>query len=637
MNQIKWAFSFLGKSRYKLYIAYVLALCFNVLVVIDPQIMRKVVNDILYPMFENPEITTAQVLDQMLPLLLLAFGLILFRSVIRFIANLFREQASQRATFEIRQALYKKLSNQSRSFLMTNRSGDLINKCTGDVDAINHFLCFVSFSIFDSVVMLVAVLIVFFAISWKFTLIELCLAPLSFWVAIKMGKKVRPIFRDARQQLSRLNTVVTENIAGNRVVRAFCREQFEIQKFDTENNKYYDMNLAANKAWITYSPIMETVGNTMNATAIIVGSLLVIFGQITVGDLLVFTSLSWMLNEPMLQLGFLITDTQRFLVSCERVHELYDTKPEITSPANPVPNNPIRGDIDLEHVSLAFDGNEVLKDINMHIPAGATVGIMGPTGSGKSSILNLISRFVDPGRGHVKIDGIDVQKYNLQHLRRNIGVALQDVFLFSDTVESNIVYGVPDADMDVVYRSAEDAAATEFIQKLPDGYDTIVGERGMGLSGGQKQRLSLARALSMNAPILILDDTTSAVDLETEQYIQEHLAAREKKATTLIVAQRISSVKNADIIFIVEDGRITEQGTHKELLAKKGYYYHIYQIQQGQANHQGSQDDGISMVRSESAVKGGEAGPQALGSPASLPRHEVSALALTSLVKGGEA
>lgn len=583
MNQIKWAFSFLGKSKYKLFTAWALTLVFNLLVAIDPTIVSKIVDGVLYPMFEDPTITTAAVMDQLLPLALLAFGLIVLRSVLRFIGNLFREQASQRATFEIRRALYKKLGQQSRSFFMSNRSGDLINKCTGDVEAINHFVCWVSFSIFDSLVMLVVVLIVFFSISWKFTLLELALAPIALLTAIKLGKTTRPIFSAARQQLSKLNTVVQENISGNRVVRAFCREQFEVEKFDQENEKYYDMNLKANKAWVTYSPIMETVGNIMNACAIIIGALLVILDQITVGQLVIFTSLSWMLNEPMQMLGFLINDTQRFLVSCERVHELYDSTPEIVSPEHPTHTGKIKGDIDLDHVSLSFDGNTVLKDINMHIPAGSVVGIMGPTGSGKSSILNLITRFVDPDKGRVKIDGTDVRGYNLQDLRRNVGVALQDVFLFSDTVESNIAYGVPDAPNEVVYRSAKDADADSFVTRLPDGYDTIVGERGMGLSGGQKQRLALARALAMESPILILDDTTSAVDLETEQYIQQRLAQREVKATTLIVAQRISSVKNADIIFIIEDGKITEQGTHQELLAKKGYYYHIYRIQQGYA------------------------------------------------------
>lgn len=586
MNEGRWALSLLGKSKIKLFIALVLCLVVDGIMVVEPQIIKNIVNNIIYPLYGDTSVSTQEILSRLLPLLGLAFGLLVLRSAVRFAANIMREQAGQKVTFELRTALYKKLSSQSRSFLMNNRTGDLINKCTGDVDAITHFICWVTFSMFDSVIMLTAVLIVFFAISWKFTLIELCLAPFAFLMATIMAKKVRPIFRKAREELSKLNTIVTENIDGNRVVRAFCREKFEIEKFDDANERYYTMNLDANKQWVTYSPIMETIGNVMNATAIIVGALLVISGDITVGDLIVFTSLSWMLNEPMLQLGFLINDWQRFEVSCERVHELYDSEPEIFSPEKAIEEGTINGDIDFDHVSLSFDGNTVLKDINMHIPAGYTVGIMGPTGSGKSSLFNLLVRYMDPSSGSVKIDGKSVSKYNLQYLRRNIGIALQDVFLFSDTVESNIVYGVPDAPNEIVYQSAVDADADSFVSKLPDGYDTIVGERGMGLSGGQKQRLSLARALSKNAPILILDDTTSAVDMETEQYIQGRLAQREKKATTLVVAQRISSVKNADIIFIIEDGRITEQGTHKELLAKKGYYYNIYRIQQGLATEE---------------------------------------------------
>ena len=606
MREIKWAFSFLGKSKYKLFAAYLMTIIVDIIMVIDPQIISRIVNTVLYPMFDDRSVPTETVLRQLVPLLLIAFGLLILRSVIRFVGNLFREQASQRATFEIRRGLYRKLSEQSRSFLMTNRSGDLINKCTGDVEAINHFLCYVSWAMFDSIAMFAAVLIVFFSISWEFTLIELALSPFAFLTAIHMAKKVRPIFRAARQQLSELNTIVSENIAGNRVVRAFCREPFEIQKFDEANEKYYSMNLDANKAWVNHAPIMETVGNVMNATAIIVGSLLVVFQRITIGDLIVFTSLSWMMNEPMLQLGFLITDLQRFQVSCERVHDLYDSQPEIVSPENAIDSGELKGTIDFEHVSLSYDGTEVLKDISFHIPAGATVGIMGPTGSGKTSLFNLIARFVDPTSGTVRIDGENVKKYNLQVLRRNVAVALQDVFLFSDTVESNIVYGVPNAPQEVVYRSALDADADSFVKHLPDGYDTIVGERGMGLSGGQKQRLSLARALSQEAPILILDDTTSAVDLETEHYIQQRLAQRDKKSTTLIVAQRISSVKNADIIFILEDGKITESGTHKELLAKKGYYYSIYRIQQGYATKEDLQKAIAAQKIKVTALEGGD-------------------------------
>ena len=581
MHEARWIFSFLGRSKYKLYAAYILSVVFNGLLAFNTVIISRIADDVLTPMFEDHAIPTSTVMRQLMPLLILTLVVGLVAAVSRFLSNLFREQASQKVTFDLRNALYQKLGLQTRDFFLSNRSGDLINKCSGDVDVCNHFIGWVSYAMFDSIVMLVVVLIVFFSVSWKFTLCELVLAPIACITALRMGRVVRPIFGEARQQLSRLNTVVQENISGNRVVRAFAREPFEIEKFHKENNKYFDLQLKANKTWVTYSPILETVSNTINATAVIVGSLLAIAGQITVGQLVIFTGMSWMLNAPMSQLGFLINDLQRFRVSCERVHELYDSTVEIHSPDHPVESTEIQGDIDFDHATLSFDGNPILTDINLHIPAGSTVGIMGPTGSGKSSLFNLLTRFVDVKSGAVRVDGVDVRLYELEHLRRNIGIALQDVFLFSDTVESNIAYGCPDTPVENVYASAVDADADSFVRKLPDGYDTIVGERGMGLSGGQKQRLALARALAMNAPILVLDDTTSAVDMETEQYIQKRLRERSKKATTLIVAQRITSVKNADCIYILENGRITESGTHEELLAKKGYYYHVYNIQQG--------------------------------------------------------
>ena len=240
--------------------------------------------------------------------------------------------------------------------------------------------------------------------------------------------------------------------------------------------------------------------------------------------------------------------------------------------------------IKFENVTKVYEnGVKALDEVSFEVEKGEFVAVMGPSGSGKTTLLNVITRFIDVTKGSVLIDGVDVRKYNLQHLRRNIGIALQDVFLFSDTAEANIAYGVPDTSDEEIKKAAIDADADSFVSKLPEGYETIVGERGMGLSGGQKQRLALARALAMNAPILMLDDTTSAVDLETEKYIQEHIAAREKKATKLIVAQRITAVKNADFIVILENGKITEQGTHKELLEKQGYYYKIYRIQQGLA------------------------------------------------------
>ena len=581
MKEIKWTFSFVkGKDAVLLALTWLSGIIFTGLLTIEPMIISHIVDDILYPMFEDSSIPTQKVIAQVVPLLAIGLCVIITRACLKFWANVQRDEVAYRAIVILRKDIYEKVGAQSRNFFMKNRSGDLINKCTGDLDMMRHFMSWVSYNIFECVVMMAVVLTVFFSISWEFTLCLLCISPVAFITAIRMGKIVRPIFGNARAQLSRLNTMVQENISGNRVVRAFCREEFEIEKFDKENEKYYELQLEGNRVWVKFAPILETVANIMNTCAILIGALLVIFERITLGDLVIFTSLSWMLNQPMQQLGFFINDLQRFMASCERVHELYEMDTEIKSPENAVTTE-IKGDIRLENVTLSYDGDEVLKDINLHIPAGATVGIMGATGSGKTTLLNVITRFVDVTKGNVFIDGVNVKKYNLQHLRRNIGIALQDVFLFSDTAESNIAYGVPDASMEEVIRAAVDADADSFVKKLPEGYDTIVGERGMGLSGGQKQRLALARALAMNAPILMLDDTTSAVDLETEKYIQEHIAAREKKATKLIVAQRITAVKNADFIIVLDHGKISEQGTHQELLEKKGYYYKIYRIQQG--------------------------------------------------------
>ena len=583
MREVKWVFSFIrGKNIVWMILAWLAGIASVVLLVVEPNIISHIVDDILKPMFADSSVSTKEVLEQVVPLLLTALAVVVTRMLLKFWANVERDEVAYRALLILREDLYEKIGAQSRTFFMKNRSGDLINKCTGDLDMMRHFMSWVSYNMFECVVMVVVVLSVFFSISWEFTLCLLAISPLAFVTAIRMGKVVRPIFGNARAQLSQLNTMVQENISGNRVVRAFCREPFEIQKFDKENEKYYELQLEGNKVWVKYAPILETAANIMNSCAIIVGSLLCIFDRITLGDLVIFTSLSWMLNMPMQQLGFFINDLQRFMASCERVHELYDMPTDIESPKDAVIKE-ITGEIELKNVTLSYDGDEVLKNINLRIPAGATVGIMGATGSGKTTRLNLITRFVDVTKGSVLIDGVDIRKYNLQHLRRNIGVALQDVFLFSDTAESNIAYGVPELSKEEIRKAATDADADSFVSKLPEGYETIVGERGMGLSGGQKQRLALARALAMNAPILMLDDTTSAVDLETEKYIQERIAAREKKATKLIVAQRITAVKNADFIVILENGRITEQGTHQELLAKQGYYYKVYRIQQGLA------------------------------------------------------
>ncbi len=567
----KWAVNWMGRQKWRLILSIVLNIVGVGLMTYEPFIFSDIVDNILMP----------QEFDRLLP----ALGYSLFIGslfmICRYFVSILAEQAAQHAVYQLKGALFDKLLKQTPSFFRGTKVGDLINKCSGDVEVMNRFLCFIIPQAVESALMLAFTLVVFLRINWVYTLILFSITPFTALVASQLGKKVRPAFKAAREQLSDLNTVVQENISGNRVVKAFVREDFEMEKFQKENQAYKDKNIRAMYIWLTYGPIISSLSSLLTVVNLTVGGVMVVLGNITLGQLTVFLSLAWALNEPMEMLGMLVNDYQRFLASIEKVMELYYSPVEIESPEVDQCPEEVSGDIRFEDVSLSFGSTHVLSHINIHITPGETIGIMGPTGSGKTMLVNLINRFVDPTEGAVYIDGVNVKDYALPRLRKNVGMTMQDIFLFSDTVESNIVYGVPDAPMETVIRSAEIADAKGFIEEMPEKYDTIVGERGTGLSGGQKQRISLARALAMNAPILILDDTTSAVDMETEQYIQEQLRALPKKATTIIIAQRISSVMHADHIYILDKGEVLEHGTHQELMKNKGYYYTTCVLQHG--------------------------------------------------------
>ncbi len=561
----------MGKNKWRL----ILSIFFNIAGVIamtaEPYVIKDIVNDVLVPLE----------FEKLIPMLALGFGVGFIFIACRYFQAILGEQAAQAAVYNVRSALFERLLKQSPGFYATNRSGDIINKCTGDVDWINHFICYVTPKWVEMVLMLIAALVVFFSINWLYTLILFAVTPFSALVAMKLARSVRPAFADAREQLSKLNTVVQENISGNRVVKAFVREDYEMDKFQKENQEYKRLNIRANMIWLKYGPVIDSIASIMTVLNLTVGGTMVALGLIDMGELSLFLNLAWALNEPMVLVGTLVNDTQRFLASCEKVMGLYYMKPDIENPQTDRSPKTARGEVEFRGVSLSYGSLKVLDNVDLHINAGETVGIMGPTGSGKTSLVNLIPRFVDVTEGEVLLDGVNVKDYNLQELRRRVGLTMQDVFLFSDTVESNIVYGVPDLDMDKVIKAAKVADADGFIREMPDGYDTIVGERGTGLSGGQKQRISLARAIAKDAPVLILDDTTSAVDMETEQAIQKELASLERKATTFIIAQRVSSVMHADKIIILDNGRIVEQGTHSELMRNKGYYYNTCILQHG--------------------------------------------------------
>ena len=364
------------------------------------------------------------------------------------------------------------------------------------------------------------------------------------------------------------------------MVKAFAREEYENQKFEEKNEDYRQMNLKTTYVGVKFHPLIDLLSQSLTVTTLLVGGIFMIQGKLTAGEILAFSSLTWALANPLRNLGMLINDIQRFFASCQMIIEIFYAQPSIADRYQAKdPGKRPEGDVEFRDVSLKIDGTMILDDISFHVKPGQTLGIIGTTGSGKTTLTGMLTRVNDPTSGEVLLDGEPVQSYTLQALRRYIGVAMQDVFLFSDTVDANIAYGRPDMPFEEVQDYARRAGADEFIRRMEEGYDTLVGERGVGLSGGQKQRLSLARALAIRPSVLILDDTTSAVDMETEKYLQEQLRQLDFPCTKIIIAQRISSIEDADLILVLDGGKIIERGTHRELLRHKGFYRHIWAIQ----------------------------------------------------------
>lgn len=509
-------------------------------------------------------------------------GVSVFREGFQYLAQMLFERSSQGVLFDMRNALYQKLLREDFTFYNENRAGDLMSRQTGDMDAVRHFVAFVIYNIFRNCVWLVAALVMIFFVNIKLAFMFIAILPFTALFVYLQMKEVGPAFGVVRQCFSSLNSYVQENIAANRVVRAFSKEKFEMNRFEKENKAYRESEISASKIWKKYVPIFEFMGTVINVVLMIYGGYLTIKGEMTVGDFVTVNGYLWMLTNPLRMLGWLINDVLRFKASMDKIYTTYSANPSIKLPEHPVEKLKIDGNIEFENVNYSVNGEQILKDISFKVEKGHSVGIIGNTGSGKTTIMNLLCRFYDVSSGSVKVDGIDVRDINMYNLRDNIGMAMQDVFLFSDTIEGNIAYGSPDCPFEKVQEVAKLADADGFIQQMPEGYDTIVGERGVGLSGGQKQRISLARALLKDPSIIILDDTTSAVDMETETQIQKALGTVSKDRTLFVIAYRISSVKDCDLILVMNDGKIMERGTHQELIDKGGYYASVYEHQYGQ-------------------------------------------------------
>lgn len=542
--------------------------------------------------------------DMLTRLCLIMIVFTLIRVGSRYGYQMFMERFGQNTIFRLVSDQYEKLHQLDFTYFNHTRVGDIMSRMTSDTDAMRHFLSWTTYNILDCVVMFVGAICVMFAIDWRLALALACVTPFIWFFARQLSSHARPLFLDIRNSLASLNSMVEENIEGNRVVKAFVREDHETEKFDERNDDYMQRNMAQAYNSRRYLPWLDGCSFSLQLITLVFGGWLVINGYMTLGNLVSFNSFLWMIDGPVRQFGWLLNDLQRFNASCVKIRRLLTAKSRIVE--NPDAEESVKqavtiqsqvgqqraaapdrisGEIRFDHVSFAFpdDPNTpILKDIDFFVPAGTKLGILGETGAGKSTLVNLISRFYDPTVGHVVIDGIDARDWPLTTLRSQVCVVAQDTFLFSDTIGGNIAFGAgSNRDENYIRRMATIAGADGFIRSMPDGYNTVVGERGVGLSGGQKQRLSLARALADDPAILIMDDTTSAVDMETEAEIQRHLKEMGGSKTIITIAHRISSIKDADLILVLEHGQIVERGDHASLVKSHGRYWEIYKKQLG--------------------------------------------------------
>ncbi len=572
MTAMKWFYSFLRKHNLKMLFGMVLVTLISVLAIVKPIVSGSIVDDVI----------TAGNYD-LLPMLIASLIIItIIRGVLRYWSQVIFETCSQEVLFSMRDKVYRKLLLEDFAFYNKKRTGDLLSRQTGDMDAIRHFVAFVIYQVYELVFLFFFALVMIFTTNWKLALCMCLVLPFAAVVTLSQRKQGRPLFQKIREQFSSLNTFVQENISGNRVVKAFAKEDFEIEKFNKENDAYRDAELEASEIWTKYVPLFEFLSNMLTIILMLVGSIMVVNGSMTLGDYVTINGYLWMLMNPLRQIGWRINDIQRFTTSVEKIYATYNEEPKVRIPKKPIEKKKFKGEVEFRNVSYSADDEDIIRDISFHVQPGQTVGILGSTGAGKSTIMNLLCRFYDVTEGEVLVDGYNVKNLDLYNLRQNIGMAMQDIFLFSDTIEGNIAYSRPNCPFEQVKKAAIMADANHFINTLPDGYDTIIGERGVGLSGGQKQRISLARALLKEPSILILDDTTSAVDMETESYIQKQLKSINRSCTTFVIAYRISSIKDSDLILVLDNGRIVEQGSHEELLQNNGYYATVFRHQYGE-------------------------------------------------------
>ncbi|MDB4894849.1 MAG: transporter ATP-binding protein [Firmicutes bacterium] len=504
----------------------------------------------------------------------------LVQGVLRFGQRYTMESVSQRVIFDVRSDLYRHLQELSFGFYDRAQTGELMSRVTADVEALRQACGMGVVNGLMHAGTIVGIMIAMFGMNWKMALVSLTFFPFLLYAVRQFSVKVRPAWYEIQRETATMSAMIQENLAGVRVVRAFAREREEIARFRVQNERFQDRNLKAIRMQAFWSQYMNFLTAVGAVCVLWFGGHQVIAGAMSVGTLIAFNTYVANLSGPVGNLGFIVSIMVRAGASAQRVFELLDTRSDVQELPGARELGPVKGHVHFENVSFGYgSGEPVLADINLEAKPGMRVAILGMTGSGKSSLINLIPRFYDPTGGRVLIDGNDIREVTLESLRGNIAMVLQETFLFSTSLRENIAYGRPGATMDEVIAAAKAAQIHEFIMGLPEQYETEVGERGVGLSGGQKQRMAIARALLVGSPILLLDESTSAVDVETEGLIQTAMDKVMQGRTAFVIASRLTTVMNADLVVVLENGRIAAVGKHHDLIQQDGLYRKIYELQ----------------------------------------------------------
>ncbi len=537
-----------------------------------PRLMALVVDDVIV----GGNITE-------LKYLLLGFlGVGIGRCVFQYVKEYTFDKNGIRISADMRRDLFRHVQGLSADFFDRTNTGELMARVKEDIDRIWDAIGYVGMLLIEVIYHTSIILISMYLLNWKLALLPTAAMLMCGTIALLMERKLGQVYEEISEENARLNTVAEENLAGVRTVKAFAREKHEIGKFLSHNKRYYELNMQQSRVFVRYYPFFSVVSKVLPILTILVGGGFVIKGQMTLGQMTAFVEYSTNIVWPMEMLGWLTNSFSAAVASNKKVRKIYEEKPTIMENAEPVRIEQVAGKVCFDHVSFhKADMYEILHDISFTVEAGRTLGIMGATGAGKTSIVQLLQRMYDATEGAIYLDDVNIKELSLEQLRTSVSYVMQDVFLFSDTINDNIKLGKKERlDFQTVRRASVQAQASDFIERMEETYDTVIGERGVGLSGGQKQRISIARALAKRDPILVLDDSTSALDMETEQMIQQTL--RELEGTTkIIIAHRISAVRHADEIIVLENGSIAERGTHEELLAKRGLYFETYESQYG--------------------------------------------------------